>query len=346
MQAGGGNTSIKLSDGNLYVKASGMSLSDVANKEDFCCVRWQPLLQFLDGADGDTDIFALEAKANQIVKENTQAGPKRPSIETLMHCTLGHLTLHTHPIAVNALTCRADWKEKLAEQFKGAFFIDYKTPGAALAISLQQQLRKRNWRPGSPALIFLQNHGLIVAGTSKDEILRTTNDVVAQLARSLPIDLRKYQLVNLVSSLVNQLCSTQSVAYLSDDQILNQIVSDNPSSLLARPATPDQLVYCGPAGLLLHGQESVANTQAVSSYLNEFKQPPKVVILKDKDRHHILLLGQSLRKCKELEDVLKSHVLLQQGDQTKEMQFLSQNEINYLTDWEAEKYRVRSNSDC
>lgn len=341
VQAGGGNTSVKLDNGHLYVKASGMALADVAKKEDFCCIKWQPLLEFLNQCDSNADIFALENSAMRIVKENTLASSARPSIETLMHCALGHFTLHTHPIAVNAITCRVDWKEELADLFKDAFLIDYKTPGAALAVSLQQQLRQRNWQPGNPALVFLQNHGLIVAGNSKNEIMQLTNKVVGQLAQSLPFDLRKYQLVNVVSQLINRVCGTQWIAYLSDDQILNQAVNDNSSFLLAHPATPDQVVYCGPAGLFLTGVKIDADRKAVDNYFHEFKQPPKVVIMENDGSRHIILLGQSLHKCKAAEDVLRSHVLLQQGGQAATMQFLSKSEVNYLTNWEAEKYRMQ-----
>jgi rhamnose utilization protein RhaD (predicted bifunctional aldolase and dehydrogenase) len=340
VQAGGGNSSVKLSTGELYVKASGLPLGDVANKNDFCCVQWQPLLEFLQQADVNADIYELETQAKQIVSDNTSKSTKRPSIETLMHCALGHFTLHTHPIVVNAITCRVDWRERLTELFKDAFFVEYKTPGASLAVSLHRQLRERDWQPGMPALIFLQNHGLIVADNSLHAVMQSTNQTVGLISKSLNFDLSKYKLTHFVSALVNRICDAQLVSYLSEDQILNQIANNDRSLLLGRPATPDQAVYCGPAGLLLEGINVLSGEKAVTDFVAKFKQVPRVVLVHSDHMNFLFLLGQSLRKCKEAEDVLKSHVLLQEGARPGKIQFLSQSEVDYLTNWEAEKYRM------
>ena len=338
VQAGGGNTSVKLEDGRLYVKASGMALSDVG-KDDFCCVQWRPLLDFLDSADTSGDPAELEAKSKSVVKDACEPGPKRPSIETLLHCTLGKLTLHTHPVAVAAAVCRADWKEQLAKMFSDAFFIEYKTPGPALALALRKQLQQRNWQPGTPALIFLQNHGMIAAGNTLDEVIKLTNDVVEQVGKTHPTDLSKYKAVNAVSKLVNEVCGTQWLAYLSDDQVLNEAITTSQDAILARCATPDQLVYCGPAGLQLRSEDLAAAKSSLGEFLKATKHAPKVVLMPVGGKTRIFLLGKSLRKCKEMEDVLKSHVILQTSGDAATMQFLPQDEVDYLSNWEAEKYR-------
>lgn len=338
VQAGGGNTSVKLDDGRLYVKASGMALSDVG-KDDFCCVRWQPLLDFLDSADTTGDPAALEAKSKDVVKEACEPGPKRPSIETLLHCALGKLTLHTHPVAVAAAVCRSDWKDQLAKMFDDAFYIEYKTPGPALALALRKQLQERNWQPGKPALIFLQNHGMIAAGNTLNEVIALTNDVVEKVGKAHPTDLRKYKSVNAISRLVNDVCGTEWLAYLSDDQVLNDAIAKSQDAILANCATPDQLVYCGPQGLLLRSDDMAAAKTAVGEFLKATKHAPKVVLMPVTGKTRIFLLGKSLRKCKEMEDVLKSHVMLQTNGDLSTMQFLPQSEVDYLSNWEAEKYR-------
>ncbi len=338
VQAGGGNTSVKLDDGRLYVKASGMALSDVG-KDDFCCVQWQPLLKFLDNADTKGDPAELEAKSKSVVKDACEPGPMRPSIETLLHCTLGKLTLHTHPVAVAAAVCRGDWKEQLAKMFSDAFFIEYKTPGPALALALRKQLQVRDWQPGTPALIFLQNHGMIAAGSTLNEVIALTNDVVEKVGKTHRTDLSKYKYVNAVSKLVNEVCGTEWLAYLSDDQVLNDAVAKNEDAILARCATPDQLVYCGPAGLFLRSDDMESAKTSVTEFLTTTKHAPKVVLMPVAGKIRIFLLGKSLRKCKEMEDVLKSHVILQISGDLSTMQFLLQSEVDYLSNWEAEKYR-------
>ncbi len=363
VQAGGGNSSTKLEDGKMYVKASGMALSDVRGTGDFCCLEWRPLIEFLDRAPIDGDTRDLEVEADNFMSALPKSGTKRPSIETLMHAALGPLTLHTHPIAVAAVVCRSDWKEKLSQLFGDAFYIDYKTPGASLAVALRQELRRRNWQPGQSAVVFLQNHGLIVAGKNRQEVIELTEKVVDKIAASISLDLSRYKLVNFASQLVNKICQyrqnnrseqnqqsqqhhqsqqdlqNQWIAYLSEDRCLNQAVNSDIKLLTAGCATPDQLVYCGPTGILIDSDDFDSAKRTVADFWLKFHHAPKLLILKSGAQRHLLLLGPSLRKCKEMEDVLKSHVMLQKGGLPATLQFLPESEVNYLTNWEAEKYR-------
>ena len=119
------------------------------------------------------------------------------------------------------------------------------------------------------------------------------------------------------------------------DHILQDALKRNSAYLLAPCATPDQLVYCGASGLALADFDSASAVQSVADYLRKFGHPPKVII----SGEHILLLGQSLRKCRESEEVLRSHVMLQLGGELEDMTYLAQDEVDYLSNWEAEKYR-------
>lgn len=351
VQAGGGNTSVKLADGRIFVKASGMALSEVASEADFCLLRWPGLLEFLSGCATDASTEVLEAQAKVAVAaamSPVSSGNRRPSIEALLHCLLGKYTLHTHPIAVAALVCRSNWQKIVTDIFASAFpqyqdalfLVPYKTPGPALAVALHQQLKERNWQPAtadkaSLAVVFLENHGLIVAGANKQVVMQVTNEIVDRLASELAFNLYRYKLVNFASALVNQVCGTKWLAYLSDDHILHDALQRNPAYLLASCATPDQLVYCGASGLALGEFDSPEAVQSVAQYLEKFGHPPKVII----SGEHILLLGQSLRKCRESEEVLRSHVMLQLGGELETMNYLPQSEVDYLSNWEAEKYR-------
>ena len=359
VQAGGGNTSVKLDDGRIFVKASGMALSEVSSEADFCLLQWPNLVQFLSScaadsitdAGDDTTTEILEAQAKVAVAaalSPTSSGNRRPSIEALLHCLLGKYTLHTHPIAVTALVCRSDWQKTVADIFASAFpqyqealfMVPYRTPGPALAVALLQQLKEKNWQPAIAdkariAIVFLENHGLIVAGANKQVVMQITNEVTDKLASQLSFNLYRYKLVNFASALVNQVCGTKWLAYLSDDRILQDALRRDPAYLLASCATPDQLVYCGARGMGLSEFDSPEAVQSVADYLKKFGHPPKVII----SGEHILLLGQSLRKCRESEEVLRSHVMLQLGGELATMNYLAQSEVDYLSNWEAEKYR-------
>lgn len=352
VQAGGGNSSVKADDERVYVKASGMALSDVSAQSDFCLLRYRPLLDFVaaEAANktfsksddfSNSDIAALDARAGAAVAA-AQLNDRRPSIEALLHCLLGKFTLHTHPIAVAAIVCRSGWREILAREFPAALPVSYRTPGAALALELAARLEQSSWRPGGaePLIVFLENHGLIVAAASAAEVLETTDDVVGRLTSYISehaqaLDLSRYRLTNSVSRLLAG-ASSNYVCYLSDDNVLSSALSDNIDLVRALPATPDQLVYCGARPLELPGLDF--GDQAVSllhSYIDEHGQPPKVIIVAGR---HLLFAAASLRKCRESEEVLRGHVMLQSaGGDT--MQYLSVAEVTYLNNWEAEKYR-------
>ena len=49
------------------------------------------------------------------------------------------------------------------------------------------------------------------------------------------------------------------------------------------------------------------------------------------------IISKSLRKCKDILDVLKSHLIYSSNNDN----LLDVNEINYLLNWEAEKYRQK-----
>ncbi len=180
---------------------------------------------------------------------------------------------------------------------------------------------------------------MIVAGNTISEVIALTNDVVEKVGKTQPTDLSRYKYVNTVSKLVNEVCGTEWLAYLSDDKLLNDAVYKSVDVIVERCATPDQLVYCGPAGLFLQSDDIVSAKTSIAEFLRTTKHAPKIVLMPVAGQIQIFLLGKSLRKCKEMEDVLKSHVLLQISGDPFTMQFLPQSEVDYLSNWEAEKYR-------
>ena len=312
VQAGGGNTSAKLDDGTMFVKASGMTLSEVRSGDDFCCVDWRALLDYLNTIDSSADARTLESEFANRVKSATKSTARRPSIETMLHCILGPMTLHTHPIAVTPIVCRKDWKEKLMRLLPEAILVEYRTPGAPLALALRDAVRKSDWSPGDPACVFLQNHGFIVAASTAQAVMDLTDSVTAKLAGDLNLDIGHYRLTNFVSAAVNKATGLNLSAYRCDDAGVQRTMSSN-----------EELI-----------------TEAARSYFERHGVPPHVVLLKSDDgTKHLFLVAQSIRKCREMEEVLKAHVLLLGAQKGSEVEYLSDSELAFLTNWEAEKYR-------
>lgn len=339
VQAGGGNSSAKLADGRIYVKASGVALGDAKGESDFCCLDWKLLSDFVQAIDSVSDVRALEEKANALVVLATKSTNIKPSIETLLHCLLGPLTLHTHPIAVNIVGCRQNWKANLKTLFPDALLIDYVTPGAPLAVSLNHALREHGWNYGEPTTAFLQNHGLIVTAPSPGEIIERTEKVVDTIAEHFSLDLSHYRLTNFASRLTKEATGEPCIALLCDSLVLSQQLESNPELFFASPALPDQLAYCGVTSLEVDAYAYPEGLKRVHEFVKRYNSPPHLMIVRCGNSRHLVVVAKTIRKCREIEDVLKSHILILKAGKSSSVQFLSESEISYLSNWDAEKYR-------
>lgn len=185
---GEGNTSAKIKVGNatesFFIKASGTQLSTITEK-DFIQVYFNPIMQLINANNPDIEdinhIFK-KAKVNKKCQQN-------PSVETLLHAICLNLQgvnfiAHTHPTAVNFLTCSKSFPENLKGRIypdevvllgKESIFIPYVDPGVKLAQKVKKEidifLDKHRENPKS---IYLQNHGFMALGSTFTEVKNIT----------------------------------------------------------------------------------------------------------------------------------------------------------------------------
>ena len=95
VQAGGGNTSVKLDDRYMLVKASGFRLADVSQQSGYAVVDYRQI------ADCFRSGMPEDSREQAILAEALQRGG-RPSIETFLHAVTKPYTIHTHPLGVSA----------------------------------------------------------------------------------------------------------------------------------------------------------------------------------------------------------------------------------------------------
>jgi NAD(P)-dependent dehydrogenase (short-subunit alcohol dehydrogenase family)/rhamnose utilization protein RhaD (predicted bifunctional aldolase and dehydrogenase) len=102
------------------------------------------------------------------------AGGRRPSVEVLFHAFLpDRFVLHTHPPAINAVTCNSDGAALATRLFGDeALWVPYTNPGLPLARAIVEARRAFVARTGRPApqVTLMQNHGIIVAADRPSEI--------------------------------------------------------------------------------------------------------------------------------------------------------------------------------
>ena len=333
VQAGAGNSSVKENDGTMLIKASGYLLSEVTEENGFSKVYTQQI------ADIVKNPSILEAKdkrerekiSARLVKE-AMIGQNRPSIETLLHALMLKYTLHTHPLAVNMIVIQKNWKEILTKIFDDIIMVDYRTPGIELALVLKKEMDDfRAVKGKSAKIFFLQNHGLIITSDTIAEIKELNEYVLKKIEAYLNIDLSRYKETTAISDLFS--CDTEDscISYLSEDSQINRIFQTHQELLFSLPFCPDKLVYCGISAVRI---AHISDSNAVKQYEKVYHEVPKVVIFGTR----IYIVAKSIKKAKEIEEVLKFHLLVLENAGQK-MHFLDLDELAYLSNWEAEQYR-------
>lgn len=332
VQAGGGNSSVKLDDGTMLIKASGFALSELEVDKGYSKVITQKIADIVtdEAIQNTPDKRERESMTAALVKEGTLDKNNRPSIETLLHSLLAKYTLHTHPLVVNKIVSSVEWKERLSEIFSEDEIVTvaYQTPGIELALELSKAISNLH---KSPKLIFLQNHGLIVSSDDEKEIALLTDYVVEKIENYLACDMSAYRNSTKLVSLFNDLGEYGMVAYLSRDvDVINAFKKDQ-SLLTQTPFCPDTLVYCGVRAVFL---ETFSDLEAVQKYKTIYYEYPKVISVGE----NIYLMAKSVKKAKDMEELLKFHLMVLE-DRSDEVNLLEMEELSYLSNWEAEKFR-------
>lgn len=332
VQAGGGNTSVKLDDRKMLIKASGIHLSEIEEGKGYVEVDYVRLAKIADFRDTwiGLDKGIRDSIVLQHVEKCTFASQKveRASIEVFMHAVLGRFVLHAHPISVNAISCGEDWEEIFTDLFPKSLCIPYFSPGIELGIELSDRLQVFRSNFGvQPELIFLQNHGLLVTGESQEAVQSLTEAVVLTCEDFCNIDLGRYRNSSALASYFGE----GFVAYLSEDQELLDLHRSLNWVESQRPLYPDSFVFCGLRPMIL---ENIDSQASLREYEKNFQTRPKIVIF----RGQLYFIARSVRKAREIEEIYKAHALVLTSLPRGPIH-LSEDELAYLGNWEAEKYR-------
>ncbi|MFC1595736.1 class II aldolase/adducin family protein [Candidatus Margulisiibacteriota bacterium] len=337
VQSGVGNSSVKLENGEMLIKASGVRLSQVSRQSNIATVSLKKVRDILTNPKllSLSDKKTKEKIALNLIGQAIKDNSPRPSIETIFHAMFeSRYVLHTHPIAVNLLVCRKNWRQVSSELFDSAVMcVDYKTPGVELAFEVKAELKKYEEKYGTrPTITFLQNHGLIINTDSFEEIIPMTEQVLGRLEDYFEIDTEKFKQVTKIADLINGAGETGYIAYLSQDQVINSLLPAHRHLFEQPPVFPAKVELCG---ISVCEIQNITDQKVVQKYQQQYFEWPKVVIFKNK----VFFLAVDLHKAREMESVFKAHLLTLLNIKQEELNYLEGAEVEYLKNWEVDKYR-------
>ena len=313
VQGAGGNTSVK-DNGVLWVKASGYWLSDAQNNNIFVPLDRQTVLDKIEqGIEDLNSARSLEKQYHSL----------RPSIETTMHALMRHrFVAHVHSVNVISFAVLKDSKKILNEKLDGInwLWVPYVRPGLPLT-KILYSLNVSDFD-----VIILANHGVVIGGDTKEEVLDIFERVETRLFRSKRggfIDTNKAKLESLVETSEYRLPKHDFCHSLAKDALSIEILGKN-------PLYPDHVIFLGPGTIPVMSYEKFKSRLSVESSNLCYK----VVVIKDIG----VIVNQSLSENAEEMLHCLTNVLLRLNTRD-ELQHLTQNQEVELLGWDAEKYR-------
>jgi rhamnose utilization protein RhaD (predicted bifunctional aldolase and dehydrogenase) len=265
----------------------------------------KPIYIELDLANARGAVLVRE-DLSDLVKPNSSTSGLRPSIETAIHSLLPHtFVTHIHSIGAISRAIDKNLGSYLAEieDLATCVFVKYSKPGIPLAHEILETLQGADVNPNKPLLVLLGNHGIIAAGTSAEEVKQMLSEVENRWAPS-PVS------VNTKSMTSEGWSELAPKGTLTPRQI---------DLLTGGAFTPDQVVFLGTTPFSFSGNESSQS---------------RVLIHQDGT-----VVADSALSVDAWEIAGSFVQIAAATTQNCEPQYLSNDDMDQLLNWDAEKWR-------
>lgn len=324
IQAGGGNTSVKIDDETMFIKSSGYQLSEMEENVGYSKVNYKKIVDYFKK---NTEIKKNDEKE---LLEKTLIEGKKPSIETFLHSITEKYTLHTHPLLINVFTSRTSGMEELKSMFPDSLIIGYQTPGIFLAKDFFDKFSKLD-NPQKVNIIFLKNHGLIVSGKNVNEVIELHENVLKILEDKLNINMQAYKnSTYLYKKLENFI--ENNIVYLCENNRIRSFKENNNINKVNYSFSPDSLIYCNKKILVLNKNDDIL--EVTKKHILEYGNFNVIFF-----ENQFYIIAPNIKKAKEIESVLSFNLQVLELNKNKKMDFLVEEEQNFLLNWDSEKYR-------
>jgi len=261
----GGNASYKTAR-ELFITPSGSTLSEI-EEGDFLKLN-RSVLQQIFMSCGSVNKQAMKSVLCGALEFNSE---NLPSIDTLFHEIIDFpIVVHLHPQKVNALTCSKNGAQVCADLFPNALWVEKFTIGSDLAVDIKNTGKKSK-------VVFLRNHGLILAGNNVAEIKNELNNIMTVLNNAIKVgsgasaNLPDKEFVLKNAPILRSLLRTVE---------RKSIVSRKYSKLFSCALTPEHYLFAGSHVLEL--EENANIQEELSKYRKKYEDYPKLISIKDK----------------------------------------------------------------
>ncbi|MDK2879060.1 MAG: hypothetical protein PWR06_1776 [Thermoanaerobacteraceae bacterium] len=321
VQGGGGNTSVKLNDELMAVKASGYKLKQVTRNEGFVLVNYKDIKDYFARADLNSDID-YEKDSTAFLKKSVVKveglRDLRPSVEAGFHSILLKYVIHSHSVYANILCCSKNGEEIIRKVFSGKHYnilwVPYVNPGFYLTLKIHEVLEHHIKNGGRfPKAIFMENHGLIINSDSREEVIRLHEEVNESIKKYLHIT-EPYPEMSIEKIDDNTFMSR--TAYLNDFFKNNSISSDYFEKIALYP---DQLVYLND-NISIDGVENKLNINTKTGEIT---------------------YKASYQDALTMEETLLGYIYVVKNIKERNLPIktMTPKEISFIKNWESEKYR-------
>lgn len=324
IQAGGGNTSVKINDETMFIKSSGYQLSEMEENVGYSKVNYKKIIDYFKNH------LEIKRSDEKELLENTLIEGKRPSIETFLHSITEKYTLHTHPLLINVFTSRKNGMKELKSMFPDSLVIDYQTPGIFLAKEFFNKFLKLE-NPQKANIVFLKNHGLIVSDKNMDEVIELHESILETLENKLKVNMQAYRNSTFLFKKLEDFIEN-NIVYLCENGRIKDFIENNSIEDINYCFSPDSLIYCNKKILLLNKDDDML--EVIKNHSLKYGNFNVVYF-----ENELYIIAPNVKKAKEIESVLSFNLQVLKLNKNDEMDFLTEEEQNFLLNWDSEKYR-------
>ncbi len=321
VQGGGGNTSVKLNDELMAVKASGFKLNQITPTEGYVVINYKNIKNYYENVDLSID-KDYEKESVDFAKSNVvdMEGLKklRPSVEAGFHSILKKYVIHTHPVYANIVCCSKNGKEiaerLLNNQEFAYLWIPYINPGFCLTLKIMDGIKECMEKQNKfPEVIFMENHGIIVTSDDYTKAIALHDQVNELIKEQLGIS-EAYPQIKLDT--VGESTVKSSTVFISEF-VKNKKIEKKYFEDIS--LYPDQLVY-------LNGNiaaDGVPNKLSINSDTGE------------------IIYNTNFTEAMSIEETLLGYLYVVNGIEKSGLpiKVMTDREKDFINNWESEAYR-------